>query len=252
MSDNQIIIIPSMGDNYSYLIVSGKWAAVVDPGEADPVIKAINQKGLELSLILITHHHFDHCGGVGELKRKYKCTEIGSDEKHIAGLDKSIKDGDIIEAGNDALQVIDIKGHTSSHVGYYSKNQKTLFTGDTLFCCGCGRIFEGNPSQMYQSLLKLAQFPDDTLVYPGHEYTVENIEFALTVEKDNPDLIKRSAEVKKMRNQGEPTVPSTIGLEKKTNPFLRPFSPSIRKSLNMQNEPDVEVFAELRRRKDRF
>ncbi|MHC4214919.1 MAG: hydroxyacylglutathione hydrolase, partial [Planctomycetota bacterium] len=228
-----VITIPACGDNFIYLFRYGpNDAFVVDPSVSEPVLQRLNADGLNLRMALITHHHWDHLGGVEDLKKKTGCQIIGADARRISGIDKVIADGDIIKTGQYDIRVISTPGHTKTSVCYYLEpsddNVGILWTGDTMFIGGCGRIFECNAETMLDSLLRLADLPNDTLVYCGHDYTIENYEFALTIEPANPIFKQRLDEVK----GGDLSVPSTIGQEKQTNIFL-------------QTERDVKVFAKL-------
>jgi hydroxyacylglutathione hydrolase len=254
----KVITIPALGDNYIYLYrYEQNNALVVDPGDADTVFSALEKYSLNLTHILATHHHFDHVGGIKELKRKTNCKIIGSDKNSISLIDCVVSDSGIIAICGTHIQVIATPGHTQGSVCYYvqpSKNRDAvLFTGDTLFIGGCGRPIECDASVMWDSLQKITALPDDTLIYPGHDYTEENYEFALTVEPDNNAVKKYLQMVQEWQKQGNPTVvPSTIGQERATNVFLRSDDPEVKAALNMPSALACEVFAELRRRKDVF
>ncbi|MCX7067295.1 MAG: hydroxyacylglutathione hydrolase [Methylococcales bacterium] len=249
-----IIQIPVLIDNYIYLLHdsdSGE-TAVIDPAVAEPVLAVLTQKGWQLSYILNTHHHSDHIGGNVELKRQTGCQIIASEfDKHrIPSVDRGVKEHDVINLGTHSAQVIATAGHTSGHIVYYFAEDNALFCGDTLFVMGCGRLFEGSAAELWQSLQKLKALPSKTRVYCAHEYTQANGRFALTVEPDNIALQEKMIQIDELRANGLPTVPSTIGEELATNPFLREDSPSLRKNLNGTTNPAVEVFAKLRRLKD--
>lgn len=217
----KVHVIPILTDNYCYIIESGDHLIAVDPGESAPVMRWL--AGRDLHTILLTHHHGDHIGGAAELKLQTGARIIGpaADEHRIPGMDVLATEGDIVRAGDCAFTVIATPGHTLGHICYHDAVHKLLFSGDTLFSLGCGRLFEGTAEQMWDSLQKLAALPDDTLVYCGHEYTLANGRFALTVEPDNVDLLDRMAAVNALRGAGRPTLPVRLGLEKKSNPFLR-------------------------------
>lgn len=247
-----IIPIPAFQDNYIWLIENGSHAAVVDPGDAAPVMSALKQRGLKLSTILITHHHADHIGGVEALikafapqvyapkKEKYNFQHIAVSDKqtiHLSDLGLS-------------FEVMDVGGHTLGHVAYYGAN--SLFCGDTLFGGGCGRLFEGTAAQMFASLQKIAALPEDTAVYCAHEYTEHNLNFALSVEKNNKALNERVVATRTTRAAGQPTIPSSIKLELDTNPFLRCSSNEIRLRLKLQHTDPVEVFSILRQMRNNF
>jgi hydroxyacylglutathione hydrolase len=251
-----IHLVPCLNDNYAYLVhepATGS-VAVVDPSEAAPVMDALKAHGLKLTHILNTHHHFDHTGGNLELKEKTGSKIIGprADAERIPGIDLAVGEGDLVAVGTAIARVFDIPAHTKGHIAFWFEADKAVFTGDTMFAMGCGRLFEGTPAQMWSSLSKLARLPADTRVYCGHEYTQSNGRFALSLEPENPDLVARMKEVNDLREKGLPTIPSTIGIELKTNPFLRPSSAALRKSLALESADVVEVFAETRRRKDTF
>lgn len=250
MSDLLIRLVPAFSDNYIYLLVQGDRCAVVDPGNAAPVQSDIESQGLAISNILLTHHHSDHTGGWRELAQQHDCIVTGPDDRRVDGLEHRVEEGDAITVGNVSLNVFDVPGHTVPHIAFYAPDSGALFSGDSLFAGGCGRLFEGSPADMWRSLQKLAALPDDTRVYCGHEYTLNNLEFAASVDLDNAALLDRLAKVRAMRKRGEPTIPSTIEVEKETNPFLRCADESLRAFLKMEQADDVEVFAELRSRKD--
>jgi hydroxyacylglutathione hydrolase len=243
-------------DNYAYLVYDRAEGVcgVVDASEAEPVKRALEAHGLKLTHILSTHHHNDHVGGNLALKAAAGAKVVGAakDAARIPGLDIGLNEGEVFKLGSHAARVLEIPAHTSQHIAFFFEKDKAVFTGDTLFAMGCGRLFEGTAEQMWTSLSKLMRLPDDTRVYCGHEYTEANGRFALTVEPHNAALAARMDEVKKTRAKGLPTVPSNMGLEKKTNPFLRAGSAEIRKTLDLEAARDVEVFAETRKRKDTF
>jgi hydroxyacylglutathione hydrolase len=248
--------VACLKDNYAYLVYDrGEGVCgVVDASEAEPVKRALDAKGLKLTHILSTHHHNDHVGGNLALKSAFGATVAGAakDAARIPGLDTGLNEGDVFTLGSHAARILEIPAHTSQHIAFFFEKDKAVFTGDTLFAMGCGRLFEGTAEQMWTSLSKLMRLPDDVRVYCGHEYTEANGRFALSVEPHNPDLVARMDEVKKTRAKGLPTIPSNIGLEKKTNPFLRAGSAEIRRSLELEGARDVEVFAATRKRKDNF
>jgi hydroxyacylglutathione hydrolase len=252
----QIHQIPCLEDNYGYLVHDPEagLTATIDTPDAGAINAALERLGLRLDFILNTHHHADHAGGNLELKQRWGCQVVGCgpDAARIPGLDIRVADGSHFALGTHVARVIETPGHTRGHICYLFEADRVAFVGDTLFSMGCGRLFEGSPGEMWSSLQKLMALPDDTRVYCAHEYTQSNGRFAVTVEPDNAALASRVQEVARLRAAGQPTVPSTVGLEKATNPFLRPASPGIRATLGMTTAPDVEVFAETRRRKDRF
>ncbi|MEM6462679.1 MAG: hydroxyacylglutathione hydrolase [Pseudomonadota bacterium] len=256
MANLKIELFPCRQDNFGVLIhdpQTGITASIDAPEEA-PIIDALERTGWELNHILITHHHFDHVEANAVLKAKYRADITGpeSEAGKIPGIDKAVRDGDRFHIGDFAVEVIETPGHTLGHVCYFIPEASVLFAADTLFALGCGRLLEGTADQMHHSLQRLAALPDDTEVYFGHEYTQANAQFAVTVDPSNEALAQRAGEIEKMRAAGLATAPSTIGLEKATNPFMRPSDPAIRQTLNMQGAGDVEVFAEIRKRKDNF
>jgi hydroxyacylglutathione hydrolase len=244
------------GDNFGVLIhdeASGLTAAIDAPEEA-PIRAKLQEKGWHLDHILVTHHHGDHTQGIPALKAAFGCTVTGpADEaSKIPGIDRTVKGGDKFTFGASEVRVIATPGHTLGHITYWLPGAGVAFVGDTLFAMGCGRVIEGTPEMMWASLEKLHALPDATSIYCGHEYTEANARFALTVEPDNRDLAERYAEVKRLRAAGKATLPTTIGLEKKTNPFLRAREKSIRTLLGMEQATPARVFAEVRKRKDAF
>ena len=253
----QVHMFPALQDNYCYLIRDPETGAtaVVDTPEVVAIERAIAATGWGLDYILNTHHHWDHAGGNLELKHKTSCEVVGprADATRIPGIDIQVAEGESFELGTRTARIYETPGHTRGHIVYHFEADGVAFVGDTLFSMGCGRLFEGTPEQMWQSLHKLvANWPDDTQIYCAHEYTQSNARFALTVEPENADLVERSKQVDRLRQLDQPTIPTTMGLEKATNPFLRPDSRGLRATLGMPDAPNVEVFAETRRRKDRF
>lgn len=237
----EIELLPALTDNYIYLLhePSTGTTGVVDPAEAQPVLAALKRSQRRLDLVFITHHHADHIGGLGALKEATGCRAVGpkAEAYRIPDLDELVEEGDSVPFGALTAQVLETPGHTSGHVSYWFPEGEALFCGDTLFAMGCGRLFEGDAPTMWRSLGKLAALPETTRVYCGHEYTQSNARFALSVDPGNADLRARAAEVDALRAKGAPTIPTTIGIERRTNPFLR--------------AGDAERFADLRRRKDR-
>lgn len=252
--------VPAFQDNYLWVMARGRDAAVVDPGDADPVEAWLAEKGLELRSILATHHHGDHVGGLAELAERWKCPVFGPAGERIAGLTQKLREGERITVpGLEVpLEVLDVPGHTAGHIAYVHRDPADpfVFCGDTLFAGGCGRLFEGTPEQMVASLSKLASLPPATRVYCAHEYTLANLRFARAVEPENAALAERQAREAARRERGEPTVPSSIGVELQTNPFLRWDAPAVIAAAEARaghSLPDrVAVFAAIREWKNRF
>lgn len=253
--------VPAFDDNYIWMLVDAdRSTVIVDPGQAAPALAAIARQQLQPVAILLTHHHHDHVGGVAALRERWpQLPVIGPDDARIDGPATQVGDRDQVTAGGHRFDVIAVPGHTRSHIAFFlggGDQAPLLFSGDTLFSLGCGRLFEGSPAQMHQSLSRLAALPGDTRVCCGHEYTVANADFARVVEPDNAALQRRSQEATRMRQAGQPTVPSTLDDERACNPFLRVDQPGVRASLHQRlgraPADSVEAFAELRRWKDGF
>jgi len=248
----EIEIVPCLSDNYAYLVKSGDQCAVVDPSEAAPIRAALARKGWKLTHILNTHHHLDHCGGNLDLKQETGAIVVGpgKDAARIPGIDVGVDEKTGWEFDGRKVQVLEVPAHTKGAITFVIDGN--AFTGDTLFLMGCGRLFEGDPATMWNSLSKLMTLPDETQIYCGHEYTASNGKFALTLEPGNAALQARMKDVEATRAAGKPTVPATLGEEKKTNPFLRPDNAEIRKSLGMETADTVSAFGEIRERKNKF
>ncbi|MDZ7958873.1 MAG: hydroxyacylglutathione hydrolase [Aulosira sp. DedQUE10] len=256
----QVIRLEALSDNYIFLLYDSKQniAAVVDPAEAEPVFKQLAKLNAELIAIFNTHHHHDHVGGNQQLIQKFPGVTVYAgveDRGRIPGQQVFLEDGSHVQFADRVAEVIFVPGHTRAHIAYYfppeiAGESGDLFCGDTLFAGGCGRIFEGTPAQMVNSLNKLRSLPDNTQVWCAHEYTLKNLQFALTVDGENADLQKRFNEVKAYRSRGEATVPSLLGVEKRTNPFLR-WEQATLQSAAKSNDP-VQTFARIRGMKDRF
>jgi hydroxyacylglutathione hydrolase len=250
-----LIPLPALADNYIWLLHDDAGnALVVDPGDAAPVEASLAERGLTLRAILLTHHHDDHIGGVGALKARFDPLVIAPVDSRIPIADRRVGHGDKVAIDQPALdvEVIAVPGHTTSHIAFAGNGM--VFCGDTLFSMGCGRLFEGTPAQMLSSLDRLAALPDDTLVCCAHEYTQSNARFALHLDPDNPSLLARAAEVTDLRERGEPTVPSTLAVERATNPFLRSDTPAIAAWALRETGANDRVlrFATVREAKDRF
>jgi hydroxyacylglutathione hydrolase len=247
--------IPALKDNYIYLAHEPETGAtaVVDPSEAAPALAAAEREGWKITHILNTHHHNDHTGGNLEIKAKTGCVIVGprADHDRIAGIDIDVGDGDTYAVGQAVARVYDVPGHTRGHIAFWFGNSKALFCGDTLFLMGCGRVFEGTPAMMWNSLSKLKALPPETQVYCAHEYTQANARFAVTVEPDNKDLLARIEKVNALRAEGKSTVPGSLSDELKTNPFLRSDLPALQKAMGSPGDT-VATFATIRLRKDKF
>lgn len=256
----QVIRLSALSDNYVFLLYDPQQniAAVVDPAEAEPVLKQLTQLNAELVAIFNTHHHNDHVGGNQRLMQKFPQVKVygGAEDKgRIPGQQVFLQEGDRIQFADRVAKVLFVPGHTRAHIAYYFPSQTPdelgeLFCGDTLFAGGCGRLFEGTPAQMVESLTKLRSLPENTHVWCAHEYTLKNLQFALSVDSGNTELQKRFDEVKTQRSQGIATVPSLLGIEKLTNPFLRWEQPALQTAVN-SNDP-IQTFARIRGLKDRF
>jgi hydroxyacylglutathione hydrolase len=252
----EIRLFPCLSDNFGALIhdPATKATAAIDVPEAAPVIAALEHEGWRLSDILVTHHHADHTQGIAELKAKYGCRVTAPHDKltPIADVDVRVKEGDSVKVGNLTARVLETPGHTLEHISYVFDSERALFCADTLFSIGCGRVIEGTPAQMWASLLKLRALPDDTRVYCGHEYTLANIKFALSIEPANAALKARALEAERQRAAGQPTVPTLLGEEKRANVFLRADAPEVAAAVGLAGKSATEVFTEVRERKNNF
>ena len=252
----EISIIKCLTDNYSYLIKDNNTdlIGIVDPSDFETVDNQIRTKYKKLDFILNTHHHQDHIGGNAELKKKYNSKIVASkiDEDKIPNIDYKVVEGDIFKFGDTKFEILFIPGHTKGHISFYSKLEKTVFTGDTLFSLGCGRIFEGTYNQMYNSLNKLKKLPSDTRIFCGHEYTKKNIEFCMKYDFNNKYLVNKLNWINLQLQSKKPTLPTTLAEEIKMNIFLRCNIPSLKKDLKMEKASDEEIFKKLRDLKDQF
>lgn len=255
MTNLDIHQFPCLSDNYGVIMRDAEAGVVasIDAPDAQAVKKALADKGWRLTHILVTHHHADHTGGNLELMRDTGCTIIGprAEASRIPGIETQVGEGEALEFGAFQVRILDTPGHTAGHISYHLPDAKVAFVGDTVFAMGCGRVIEGTPEMMWNSLSKVMKLPPDTELYCGHEYTLSNAKFALTIEPDNAALQGRAREVEALRAAGKPTLPTRLDRELETNPFLRPHVPAIRKRLGLEGAPDWQVFAEIRERKNR-
>ncbi len=252
----EIVTVPCLSDNYAYLLRDSDTGqvALIDAPDAGAIAAALDERGWTLDEILITHHHDDHIVGVETLRGRYGATVTGAaaDRRRLPPLDVEVAPGDTIGMGALVARVFDAAGHTRGHVAYYFPEGGALFSADSLMVMGCGRLFEGTPAEMWGTLSTLSALPDATLVYSGHEYAASNARFALSLEPENAAVRDRADAIAALREAGRPTVPARLDLERATNPFLRAADPALRARLGLVGASDVDVFAEVRRRKDAF
>lgn len=247
--------LPLLRDNYAWVIKSkhDKVCAIVDPSETEPVLDYLKKKGLNLIYILATHHHWDHTGGIAGLLQTFPNAQVFAsriDAEHFSGVTDFVADGDSFTLFTEDVQCLHVPGHTLGAIAFYMPSARAVFTGDTLFTAGCGRLFEGTPAQLYHSLLKIRELPEDVWIYCGHEYTEKNLSYALSVEPANKVVQERLHEVKQKRRNNQPTVPALLGVECQTNPFLRCDGVELQE-VNKVSDP-VELFAALRRGRDSY
>lgn len=254
----EILTVPCLQDNYAYLIhdaATGE-TALVDIPEAAPILAALQARDWQLTDVLLTHHHWDHIDGLPDLlaglKTKPRIWGAAADAHRLPPLDHALKDGETVTICGEAVQIFDLSGHTIGHIAFYFPTSEALFSGDSLMVMGCGRLFEGTPAQMWTSLQKLAPLPDATRLFSGHEYTASNIRFALALEPTNAGLILLSDRVDALRAEHTPTIPTTLAQERNLNPFLRAPNPDMKAALGLSGAADVDVFTEIRARKDKF
>lgn len=243
-------------DNYGVLLHDPSTGATasIDAPEAAPVEAALAERGWRLTDILVTHHHADHTDGIAALKKKHLCRVVAprKEASKIQNIDVTVREGDVVQVGSMVGRILETPGHTAGHISYWFKQDKLVFVGDTLFSVGCGRILEGTPEMMWQSLVKIRNLPADTQIYCGHEYTAANVHFALTIEPKNSALRTRAEEVVRLIEKKRPTIPTTIQQEKSYNPFLRADLHSVAGAINMEGANPESVFATIRARKDKF
>ncbi|MCH2065758.1 hydroxyacylglutathione hydrolase [Shimia sp.] len=253
---HQIVTIPCLSDNYAFLIhdaASGA-TALVDAPEPGPILDELKARGWTLSHVLLTHHHWDHVDGLPDILDAHPAKVIGAkaDAHRLPALDLAVSEGETFDFADETVSILDVSGHTVGHIAFHFPDTAAVFTGDSLMAMGCGRLFEGSPAQMFASLSKLAALPDATTVCSGHEYTASNGAFAASLGEDNAAVAQRISDTTDMRAKGIATVPSNLGLEKQTNPFLRSADPALQKALGMEGAAPVDVFTEVRKRKDNF
>lgn len=250
----ELITIPCLDDNYAFLLHNpdSRETLLVDAAEAAPIQAVLDAQGWTLTDILLTHHHDDHVQGLEPLRGVARVIGAKADAARLPALDLAVSEGDSVVICGEAAQVFDVSGHTIGHIAVYFATSGVLFTADSLMALGCGRLFEGTPAQMWDSLQKLRALPDETRVCSGHEYTQTNARFALTIEPGNEDLISRIEEITATRAENQPTVPSDLGVEKRTNPFLRADVPALKSALGMNAADPVDVFTHVRKRRDKF
>ncbi len=250
----ELVTIPCLDDNYAFLIHNPQTGdtALIDAPEAAPIQAVLDARGWQLTDILLTHHHWDHVDGLPALRGSARVIGASADAHRLPDLDLAVAEGDEISACGENVRIIDVSGHTLGHIAFYLPHAGFAFTADSLMNMGCGRLFEGTPAQMWDTMQKLRKLPPETLVCSGHEYAASNVAFALTLEPDNTQVILRAEAIKAARNNGVFTVPSTLSEELSTNPYLRADDPALAAALGMTGADPVAVFTEIRARKDRF
>jgi hydroxyacylglutathione hydrolase len=252
----EIVTVPCRSDNYAYLLHDADTGttAVIDAPEAAPIAEALEARGWGLDLILVTHHHADHVDGVAALRDRYGARVVGAeaDRRRLPRLDLAVKDGDPVAVGGSTGYVLEASGHTVGHIAYHFADADALFAADSLMVMGCGRLFEGTPEMMWETLSRLSALPHDTRLYSGHEYTESNLRFALSLGEPDAALAERAETIRAARARGEPTMGPTLAEERRTNPFLRAADADMKARIGMPDASDAAAFAELRRRKDAF
>lgn len=254
----EIVTVPCLADNYAYLVNGPDGVAVIDAPEAEPIIAALEARGWVPGVVMITHHHHDHVGAIGALRAKYGCPVMGpkAEADKIAAqgeaLDVELEPGFSGGTGASRVEVLAVPGHTLGHIAFYYPEGGAIFTADSLMALGCGRLFEGTPAMMWDTMCRLMALPDETQIYSGHEYTSGNAAFAVSIDPENAALKARAADISAKRSENRPTVPASLALEKATNPFLRAGQADLKAQLGLTGVEDAEVFAHIRAAKDRF
>ena len=250
----EIVTVPCRSDNYAYLVKGPDGVCIIDAPDAAPLIAAAEERGWEPGVLMITHHHYDHTEGTDALRERFGVKVLGpkAEEAKLPPLDMALTEGMNGGEGDAYTVPLDVPGHTLGHMAFHFPNAGVIFTADSLMSWGCGRVFEGTMEMMHATMQKLAALPPETMIYSGHEYTLSNMKFALSIEPDNPDLQARAEKVKAQRDRGEATVPVSLSEELATNPFLRCHTPEVQKAVGMEGATPEQVFAEVRGRKDRF
>lgn len=248
------VTVPCLKDNYAFLLHNDETdeTALIDAPEAGPIKAELDKRGWHLTDVLLTHHHWDHVDGLDGLRGDARVIGAKSDASRLPPLDLEVSEGDEITVCGEPVEILDVSGHTLGHIAFVMRGAGYAFTADSLMAMGCGRLFEGTPAQMWDSLLKLRALPPQTVICSGHEYTTNNMAFALSLEPDNAKLISRKCQIDAARDKGVPTVPSTLAVEMETNPFLRADDPALKQAIGLPDADPVDVFAEVRKRKDNF